>query len=145
MWPGCSVRKAHLYVILLRLDWRSSWAGGSGTHRAPSLCSSSPPAARDTFLLEIFSLMAFAISIILRNKYTKQMESPLDVTAQGGSAGGSGTRHAPGPKDRVPKVAPRREADKIPHRAIGQFHFNERPLENTLIGDYKPGYLSGSY
>lgn len=33
--------------------------------RVPSLCSSSPPAARETFLLEIFSLMAFAISIIL--------------------------------------------------------------------------------
>ena len=40
--------------------------------RVPSLCSSSPPAARETFLLEIFSLMALAISIILRNKHTKQ-------------------------------------------------------------------------
>ena len=40
--------------------------------RVPSLCSSSPPTARETFLLEIFSLMAFAISIILRKKHIKQ-------------------------------------------------------------------------
>lgn len=74
-----------LYVILLRFAWRSEvWAGGSGTLRVPSRCSSSLPAARDTFLLEIFSLMALAISSILRNTHTKQMESLLYVTAQGG-------------------------------------------------------------
>lgn len=62
----------NIYVIFFRFDWRSEvWAGGSGTDRVPSLCSSSLPSARDTFLLEIFSLMAFAISIILRKKQNK--------------------------------------------------------------------------
>lgn len=42
--------------------------------RVPSLWSSSLPGASDTFLLEIFNLMAFAISVILGKKQAGQMD-----------------------------------------------------------------------
>lgn len=97
-------------------------------HRVPSLCSSSMPAARDTLRLEIFSLMAFAISIILRNKHTKQMESLLNVTAQGMSllrAGVSSTLMLQATETGSPKWPPgERQARPAPARAIKQFHFN---------------------
>lgn len=94
-------------------------------HRVPSLCSSSVPAARDTLLLEIFSLMAFAISIILKNKHTKQMESLLNVTAQGRLAGGSSTLILQATETESPKWPPgERQARPASPRAIGQLHFN---------------------
>lgn len=103
-WLLCgpaSVWKAHLYVSLLRFDWRSKlWAGGSGMHRVPSLCSSSPPAARDTFRLEIFSLMAFAISSILRNTHKTNGVSSMSLLREGGRERRIG---APGYEDRSPK------------------------------------------
>lgn len=85
--------------------------------RVPSLCSSSPPAARETFLLEIFSLMALAISIILRNKHTKQ--GRVSSVRCSRKLGRQEREHicAPCLKDRIPEVDTEAklpaEADKI--------------------------------